>query len=107
MAHPGGIAAGVAALRQAWEAAVAGVPLEEFARAHPELQAGDGEVRGLSTSCPRQHLRQPQHRRGEDRDQHEHREAGIEEGHDLPHLLLELDRRRSWRRCRAGSRPAA
>jgi ribulose-bisphosphate carboxylase large chain len=37
MAHPGGIAAGVAALREAWEAAVAGVPLEEFARTHPEL----------------------------------------------------------------------
>ena len=38
MAHPGGIAAGVAALRQAWEAAVAGVPLEDFARTHPELR---------------------------------------------------------------------
>ena len=38
MAHPGGIAAGVAALRQAWEAAMAGVPLETFARSHPELQ---------------------------------------------------------------------
>jgi ribulose-bisphosphate carboxylase large chain len=38
MAHPGGIAAGVAALRQAWEAAVAGVPLAEFARSHDELR---------------------------------------------------------------------
>ena len=38
MAHPGGIAAGVAALRQAWEAAVAGVPLEDFARSHEELR---------------------------------------------------------------------
>jgi ribulose-bisphosphate carboxylase large chain len=38
MAHPGGIAAGVAALRQAWEAAVAGVPLAEFARSHKELR---------------------------------------------------------------------
>jgi ribulose-bisphosphate carboxylase large chain len=38
MAHPGGIAAGVAALRQAWEAAAAGVPLEDFARHHPELR---------------------------------------------------------------------
>lgn len=38
MAHPGGIAAGVAALRQAWEAAVAGVPLAEFARSHPHLR---------------------------------------------------------------------
>ena len=32
LAHPGGPAAGVAAIRQAWEAAVAGVPLEEYAR---------------------------------------------------------------------------
>ena len=38
MAHPGGIAAGVAALRQAWEAAIAGVSLEDFARSHPELR---------------------------------------------------------------------
>jgi ribulose-bisphosphate carboxylase large chain len=37
MAHPGGIEAGVAALRQAWEAAVAGVPVED-SRAHPELR---------------------------------------------------------------------
>jgi ribulose-bisphosphate carboxylase large chain len=38
MAHPGGVAAGVTALRQAWEAAVAGVPVEEFARSCPELR---------------------------------------------------------------------
>jgi ribulose-bisphosphate carboxylase large chain len=38
MAHPGGIAAGVRSLQQAWEAAVAGVPLEEYARPRPELQ---------------------------------------------------------------------
>jgi ribulose-bisphosphate carboxylase large chain len=38
MAHPGGIAAGVTALRQAWEAAVAGVPVEEFARSCLELR---------------------------------------------------------------------
>jgi ribulose-bisphosphate carboxylase large chain len=37
--HPGGTAAGVAALRQAWQAAVAGVPLEQQARNHPELRA--------------------------------------------------------------------
>jgi ribulose-bisphosphate carboxylase large chain len=37
VAHPGGPAAGVMALRQAWEAAVAGVPLTEAAREHPEL----------------------------------------------------------------------
>lgn len=37
MAHPGGPAAGVAALRQAWESAVAGLSLEEAARKHPEF----------------------------------------------------------------------
>jgi ribulose-bisphosphate carboxylase large chain len=36
--HPVGVASGVAALRQAWDAAVAGVPLEEHAREHPELR---------------------------------------------------------------------
>ena len=39
VAHPGGPAAGVAALRQAWEAAKSGVSLEEHAREHPELRA--------------------------------------------------------------------
>jgi ribulose-bisphosphate carboxylase large chain len=38
MAHPCGIAAGVRGLRQAWEAAVAGVPLAEYAEKHPELR---------------------------------------------------------------------
>jgi ribulose-bisphosphate carboxylase large chain len=37
LAHPGGPAAGVAALRQAWEAAAAGVSLIDFAREHREL----------------------------------------------------------------------
>jgi ribulose-bisphosphate carboxylase large chain len=36
--HPGGVAAGVTALRQAWDAAVDGVPLDEAARAQPELR---------------------------------------------------------------------
>ena len=36
-AHPGGVAAGVASLRQAWEAAVAGGALDDHARGHPEL----------------------------------------------------------------------
>ncbi|HET7715149.1 MAG TPA: ribulose-bisphosphate carboxylase large subunit family protein [Bauldia sp.] len=39
MAHPDGIAAGVASLRQAWEAAMAGVPLAEHAKTHRELDA--------------------------------------------------------------------
>jgi ribulose-bisphosphate carboxylase large chain len=38
MAHPGGIAAGVAALRQAWEAAMSGIPAETYARSHRELR---------------------------------------------------------------------
>jgi ribulose-bisphosphate carboxylase large chain len=37
MAHPDGPAAGARALREAWDATVAGIPLEEHARAHPEL----------------------------------------------------------------------
>jgi ribulose-bisphosphate carboxylase large chain len=35
--HPGGIAAGVRSLHQGWEAAVAGIPLAEYARGHREL----------------------------------------------------------------------
>ena len=37
MAHPGGPAAGLVSLRQAHEAVVAGVSLEDHARVHPEL----------------------------------------------------------------------
>ena len=37
--HPQGPAAGVAAIRQAWEAAAQGIELDEYARRHPELQA--------------------------------------------------------------------
>ena len=37
VAHPDGIRAGVIALREAWAAAVAGVPLAEHARKHPAL----------------------------------------------------------------------
>jgi ribulose-bisphosphate carboxylase large chain len=38
MAHPLGIAAGVTAMREAWEATLAGIPLTDFARNHPSLQ---------------------------------------------------------------------
>jgi ribulose-bisphosphate carboxylase large chain len=38
MAHPFGTAAGVAAMQEAWEAALGGVPLAEFARDRPNLQ---------------------------------------------------------------------
>ena len=37
VSHPGGPAAGVRAVRQAWDAAVAGVPLAIYAREHGEL----------------------------------------------------------------------
>jgi ribulose-bisphosphate carboxylase large chain len=39
LAHPGGPAAGVRSLRQAWEAAAAGVSLAEYAGGHAELRA--------------------------------------------------------------------
>lgn len=39
LAHPGGPAAGVRALLRAWEAAVAGVPVEQAANDAPELEA--------------------------------------------------------------------
>lgn len=38
LAHPGGIAAGVRSMRQGWEAAVQGIPLEVYAERHPELK---------------------------------------------------------------------
>jgi ribulose-bisphosphate carboxylase large chain len=37
--HPEGIAAGVASMREGWEAAVSGVSLESYARNHPALQS--------------------------------------------------------------------
>jgi ribulose-bisphosphate carboxylase large chain len=49
VSHPSGPAAGVRAVKQAWEAAVQGIPLETYARAHPELAQslaffGDGKA---------------------------------------------------------------
>jgi ribulose-bisphosphate carboxylase large chain len=38
LAHPSGAAAGVNAIRQAWEAAASGIPLHEHAKCHPELR---------------------------------------------------------------------
>ena len=35
--HPGGVAAGVASMRQAWEAAAGGIDLAVYARSHPAL----------------------------------------------------------------------
>lgn len=39
MGHPGGVADGVASLREAWEAALSGVALDDHARSHPALAA--------------------------------------------------------------------
>lgn len=39
MGHPDGISAGVRSLRQAWDAAVHGIPSDEFAKQHGELAA--------------------------------------------------------------------
>jgi ribulose-bisphosphate carboxylase large chain len=38
VAHPDGIAAGVLSVRQAWEAALQGIALEEYAQTHSELR---------------------------------------------------------------------
>jgi ribulose-bisphosphate carboxylase large chain len=38
MAHPRGVAAGVESVRQAWDAALAGIPLDEYANSHQELR---------------------------------------------------------------------
>ena len=42
MAHPDGPAAGVESLRQSWDAAMAGIPLETYARDHVALAAALG-----------------------------------------------------------------
>jgi ribulose-bisphosphate carboxylase large chain len=49
VSHPSGPAAGVRAVKQAWEAAVAGIPLEAYAKEHRELAQslaffGDGKA---------------------------------------------------------------
>ena len=36
--HPAGAAAGVASIQEAWEAAMQGIPLEQYATSHPALQ---------------------------------------------------------------------
>lgn len=47
IAHPGGPAAGVASLRQAWDAAIAGVPLDTYAQDHPALRQAIEKYGGL------------------------------------------------------------
>ncbi|WP_205909898.1 MULTISPECIES: 3-oxo-isoapionate-4-phosphate decarboxylase OiaX [Rhizobium] len=46
VSHPGGPAAGVRAVQQAWQAAVADIPLEVYARDHPELAASIAKFSG-------------------------------------------------------------
>jgi len=36
--HPDGIAAGMASMREGWEAAVAGIGLDTYAESHPALR---------------------------------------------------------------------
>src|SRR5918994_3391408 len=50
VAHPGGPAAGVTAIKQAWDAAKNGIPLEEHAREHPELRAAMEKFGSLTPS---------------------------------------------------------
>lgn len=50
MAHPDGVAAGVASIRQAWDAALAGIDLDEYATTHPELGAALRTFRGALSS---------------------------------------------------------
>ena len=44
--HPQGIAGGVASMREAWEAAIAGVAMSDYARAHPALHAAIASFSG-------------------------------------------------------------
>ena len=37
VAHPDGIAAGVQSVRDGWDAALAGIPLDSYAATHPAL----------------------------------------------------------------------
>jgi ribulose-bisphosphate carboxylase large chain len=48
IAHPGGTAAGVLSMQQGWEAALAGAPLDEYAKTHPELRAAIEKFGGRS-----------------------------------------------------------
>ena len=53
VAHPAGPASGILAVQQAWQAAVAGVSLEDYAKDHSELaqslvKFGGATVKGNS-----------------------------------------------------------
>jgi ribulose 1,5-bisphosphate carboxylase large subunit-like protein len=51
VSHPGGPGAGVRAVRQAWEAAVAGIPLEVYARDHRELAQSIAKFGGANNDA--------------------------------------------------------
>lgn len=51
VSHPGGPAAGVRAVTQAWEAAQAGIDLAVYARDHPELAASLGKFGGNASAA--------------------------------------------------------
>lgn len=53
VAHPGGPAAGVTAIRQAWEAAVEDIPLQEYAEDHRELMQSLEKFGKLRSSADR------------------------------------------------------
>lgn len=46
LGHPDGIAAGVASMREGWQAATSGVSLETYARTHPSLQKALAQFSG-------------------------------------------------------------
>lgn len=46
LGHPDGIAAGVASMREGWEAATSGISLESYARTHPALQTALAQFSG-------------------------------------------------------------
>ncbi len=48
VSHPGGVSAGVASMREAWEAAIAGVPLDVYALERPALRSALAKFGGLA-----------------------------------------------------------
>ena len=52
VSHPGGPAAGVRAVQQAWEAAVEGIPLDTYATAIPELTQSIEKFGAAVTQAP-------------------------------------------------------
>jgi ribulose-bisphosphate carboxylase large chain len=51
VSHPGGSGSGVRAVRQAWEAAIAGIPLDVYARDHRELAQSIAKFGGTNNDA--------------------------------------------------------